>query len=186
MRTGVGIDLGLKEFATLSTGEKIENPRHFRRLEEKLGKAQRARKKRQAANIHARIVNTRRDFLHKLSHRLVQEFDYIAVGNVSASKLAKTSMAKSVLDASWSSFRAQLAYKAIRHGATFEEVNESWSTQTCNACGVIAGPRGRAGLNERSWTCGCGTTHDRDVNAAKNILLRGSGQGTPVEGIPVL
>ena len=95
-------------------------------------------------------------------------------------------MAKSVLDASWSSFRAQLAYKAIRHGATFEEVNESWSTQTCNACGVIAGPKGRAGLNERSWTCGCGTTHDRDVNAAKNILLRGSGQGTPVEGIPAL
>ena len=186
MRTGVGIDLGLKEFATLSTGEKIDNPRHFRRLEEKLGKAQRARKKRQAANIHARISNARRDFLHKLSHRLVQEFDYIAVGNVSASKLAKTSMAKSVLDASWSSFREMLAYKAIGHGATFEEVNESWSTQTCNACGVIAGPRGRAGLNERSWTCGCGTTHDRDVNAARNILLRGSGQGTPVEGIPVL
>ncbi len=183
---GVGIDLGLKEFVTLSTGEKIDNPRHFRALEENLGKAQRARKKRQAVNIHARIANARRDFLHKLSHRLVQEFDYIAVGNVSASKLAKTSMAKSVLDASWSSFRAQLAYKAIRHGATFEEVNESWSTQTCNACGVIAGPRGRAGLNERSWTCGCGTTHDRDVNAARNILLRGSGQGTPVEGIPVL
>lgn len=186
MLTGVGIDLGLKEFATLSTGEKIDNPRHFRRLEETLGKAQRARKKRQAVNIHAHIANARRDFLHKLSHRLVKEFDYIAAGNVSAAKLAKTSMAKSVLDASWSSFRAQLAYKAIRHGATFEEVNESWSTQTCNACGVIAGPKGRAGLNERSWTCSCGTTHDRDVNAAKNILLRGSGQGTPVEGIPVL
>lgn len=186
MRTGVGIDLGLKEFATLSTGEKIDNQRHFRRLEEKLGKAQRARKKRQAANIHAHIANSRRDFLHKLSHRLINEFDYIAVGNVSSSKLARTSMAKSVLDASWSSFRAQLAYKAIRHGATFEEVNESWSTQACNACGVIAGPKGRAGLNERSWTCVCGTTHDRDVNAAKNILLRGSGQGTPVEGIPAL
>ncbi len=186
VESGVGIDLGLKDFATLSTGEKIGNPRHFRALELKLAKAQRAGKKRQSTNIHARITNARRDFLHKLSYRLVREFDYLAVGNINTAGLAKTSMAKSVLDASWSSFRSQLAYKAIRHGATFEEVNESWSTQTCNACGVIAGPRGRAGLNERSWVCGCGASHDRDVNAAKNILLRGSGQGTPVEGILAL
>lgn len=181
--SGVGIDLGLKEFATLSTGEAIGNPRHFRQLEEALGKAQRARKKRQATNIHARITNARRDFLHKLSTRIVREFDYIAVGNVNASGLAKTSMAKSVLDAGWSSFRAQLAYKAIKHGATFEEVSEAWSTQTCHECGSIAGPKGQAGLNERTWTCGCGATHDRDVNAARNILMRGSGHRTPVEGI---
>lgn len=187
MNNGVGIDLGLKSFAALSTGETIANPRHFRRLEAKLGKVQRARKKRQTANVHAKIVNSRRDFLHKLSHRIVREFDYIAVGNVSASKLAKTSMAKSVTDASWSSFRSMLAYKAIRHGAWFEEVNESWSTQTCNACGVIAGPKGRAGLNKRAWVCnGCGCEHDRDQNAALNILARGSGHRAPVEGIPVL
>lgn len=186
MNRGVGIDLGLKSFAVLSTGESIANPRHFRALEEGLAKAQRAKKKRQAATIHARIANTRRDFMHKLSHRLVQEFDYIAVGNVNAAALAKTKMAKSVHDASWSSFRSMLAYKAVKHGAWFEEVNEAWSTQTCNACGVIAGPKGRAGLNERSWTCSCGTTHDRDVNAAKNILLRGSGHRAPAEGISAL
>ncbi len=180
---GVGIDLGLKNFATLSTGETIDNPRHYRTLEKKLGKAQRAGKKRQVKNIHARIANKRCDFLHKLSHRLVNEFDYIAVGNVNAVRLAKTSMAKSVMDASWSSFRHKLAYKAIRHGAMFEEVNESWSTQTCNVCGVIAGPKGRAGLNERRWVCSCGAEHDRDQNAALNILRRGSGHRAPIEGI---
>ena len=112
MTSGVGIDLGLKSFAVLSTGETIDNPRHFRAMEDKLGKAQRARKRRQVARIHAGIKNARHDFLHKLSHRMVCEFDYIAVGNVSASQLAKTRMAKSVYDASWSSFRTQLAYKA--------------------------------------------------------------------------
>lgn len=188
MRTGVGIDLGLKSFAALSNGETIDNPRHFRRLEEKLGKAQRARKKRQAANIHARIVNTRRDFLHKLSRRLVNEFDYIAVGNVSASKLARTSMAKSVADASWSSFRAMLAYKAVKHGAWFEEVNESFSSQVCSSCGTLpdSRPRGIADLGVRQWVCsGCGVVHDRDTNAALNILAR-HGHVPPVVGIPAL
>ncbi|HMN78310.1 MAG TPA: transposase [Burkholderiaceae bacterium] len=183
---GVGIDLGLKDFATLSTGEKIANPRHLRTLEAKLASAQRAHRRRQAANIHARIANTRRDFLHKTALGIVRRFDYIAVGNVNAAGLARTSMAKSVLDAGWSSFRDMLRYKAIAHGVVFEEVNESFSTQTCNACGVIAGPKGRAGLNERSWICVCGVNHDRDVNAARNILLRGSGHGTPAEGIPAL
>ncbi len=183
---GVGIDLGLKSFATLSTGETIDNPRHFRVLQERLAKAQRGNKKRQAKTIHAKITNSRSDFLHKLSTRLVGEFDYIAVGNVSASNLAKTSMAKSVLDAGWSSFRAQLAYKAVKHGARFEEVNESWSTQTCNVCGVIAGPKGRAGLNERRWICSCGVDHDRDQNAALNILRRGSGHRATDEGILAL
>jgi putative transposase len=182
---GVGIDLGLKDFAALSTGETIENPRHFRRLERKLATAQRANKKRQATSIHARIKNARADFLHKLSHRLVTEFDYIAAGNVNAAALAKTKMAKSVNDASWSSFRTMLAYKAIRHGATFQEVNENLSTRTCNVCGVIAGPIGRAGLKERTWTCDCGVTHDRDTNAATNILMRGSGHRAPVEGARV-
>jgi IS605 OrfB family transposase len=184
---GVGIDLGLKDFATLSTGEKIDNPRHFRELEEKLAKAQRANKKRQAKNIHARIANARRDFHHKLSTRIVREFDYIAVGNVNAAGLAKTSMAKSVHDAGWSSFRNQLAYKAIRHGAWFEEVSEAFTTQTCHECGSIAGPKGQTGLNERTWICSsCGHVHDRDLNAAINILLRGSGHRTPAEEIPVL
>ncbi|AQV98832.1 transposase [Cupriavidus necator] len=87
---GVGIDLGLKDLATLSTGEKVANPRHLGQLEQALAKAQRARKKRLATNLHARIANARRDFLHKLSHRIVRDFDYIAVGNVNAAGLAKT------------------------------------------------------------------------------------------------
>lgn len=183
VRSGVGIDLGLKDFATLSTGERIEKPRHYRQLEAALARAHRAQKRRQAANIHARIANARRDFINKAALSIVRRFDYIAVGNVNAARLAKTSMAKSVLDASWTLFRDRLRFTAITHGAWCEEVDESWSTQTCNVCGVIAGPRGRAGLNKRVWTCVCGVTHDRDTNAALNILARRSGHRAPVEGI---
>lgn len=182
LRNGVGIDLGLKDFATLSTGERLEKPAHYRQLEAALGRAQRAGKKRLATNIHARIANGRRDFINKAALSIVRRFDYIAVGNVNAAGLAKTSMAKSVHDASWTLFRDRLRFTAITHGAWCEEVDEKWSTQTCNVCGVIAGPKGRAGLNERVWTCECGVTHDRDTNAARNILTRGSGRGTPVEG----
>ena len=132
LKRSVGIDLGPKEFAGLSTGQKIENPCRYRGLEKRLGKAQRARKKRLAASIQAKIADSRRDFLHKLSHRIVREFDYIAVGNVNAAGLARTRMAKSVLDASWSSFRAMLAYKAVKHGARYEEVDERFSSQVCS------------------------------------------------------
>lgn len=185
VNAGVGIDLGLKDFATLSNGEKIDNPRHFRQLEEQLGKAQRAGKIRQVRKIHAKIAAQRSDFIHKLTHRIVREFDYIAVGNINATGLAKTSMAKSVNDASWTTFRNQLAYKAIRHGAMFEEVDERFTTQTCSCCGSMPPerPKGIAGLRIREWQCSdCGTVHDRDVNAAINILRRG--RATPVEGIP--
>lgn len=186
LENGVGIDLGLKDFTTLSTGEKVKNPRHFRKQAEKLAKSQRARKKRQTRNIHARILNSRVDHHHKLSHRLVQEFDYIAVGNVNAASLAKTKMAKSVRDAAWSSFRDMLRYKAIRHGVWFEEVNEKMTTQTCSSCGSMDSetrPKGIAGLGIRTWCCtACGTIHDRDVNAARNILFR-SGHRALAEGI---
>ena len=189
---GVGIDLGLKDFATLSTGEKIQAQHIYRGAQQALAVAQRANKKKRVKAIHAQIANRRNDFHHKLSTRIVREFDYIAVGNVNAAGLAKTSMAKSVLDAGWSSFRTQLAYKAVKHGAWFEEVNEAFSTQTCSDCGSMpdSRPKGIAGLGIRSWICsGCGGVHDRDVNAAKNILNKlGSraGHGTPVAGIPVL
>ncbi|WP_082786999.1 RNA-guided endonuclease InsQ/TnpB family protein [Ferrovum sp. PN-J185] len=192
IQSGVGIDLGLKDFATLSTGEKIASERQYRKLESRLGIAQRARKKRTAARIHAKIANRRKDFNHKLSTRIVREFDYIAVGNVNAAGLAKTSMAKSVLDASWSFFRNTLAYKAVRHGAWFEEVNERFTTQVCSCCGSVSqsSPKGRADLGMRSWTClDCGVEHDRDVNAALNILYKsgfGSGHRTPAEGISAL
>lgn len=183
---GVGIDLGLKDFATLSTGEKIEAKRIYRGAEQALAVAQRASKRKRVKAIHAQIANRRSDFHHKLSTRIVREFDYIAVGNVSASKLAKTSMAKSVLDAGWSSFRTQLAYKAVKHGAWFEEVNEAYSSVTCSSCNARSGPAGLKGLQIRHWVCSsCGVSHDRDTNAAKNILVR-AGHGTPVVGILVL
>lgn len=181
---GVGIDLGLKDFATLSTGEKIGNPRHLRQLADKLAVAQRAGKKRQATNIHARIANSRRDFHHKLSHRIVREFDYIAVGNINAARLAKTRMARSVLDAGWSSFRSMLAYKAVKHGAWYQEVDERFTSQACSSCGSLpdSRPKGIACLGIREWQCSdCGAMHDRDVNAAKNILR--VGHHSPVEGI---
>jgi len=189
---GVGIDLGLKDFATLSTGEKIEAQHIYRGTEQALAVAQRAHKKKRVKAIHTKIANRRNDFHHQLSTRIVREFDYIAVGNVNAAGLAKTNMAKSVLDAGWSSFRSQLAYKAIKHGAWFEEVNESYTTQTCSDCGTLpdSRPKGIAGLGIRNWICSeCGCVHDRDVNAAKNILKKfGSraGHGTPVVGISVL
>ena len=121
-----------------------------------------------------------------------ETFDYIVVGNVNASGLAKTSMAKSVYDASWSSFRTQLAYKAVRHGAWFEEVNERFSTQICSNCETpiqIRSPRvstrGIADLGIREWACSnCGEIHRRDLNAAINILRRG--RATLAVGIPDL
>lgn len=189
---GVGIDLGLKDFATLSTGEKIEAQRIYRGAEQALAVAQRAHKNKRVTAIHAQIANRRNNFHHQLSTRIVREFDYIAVGNVCAAGLAKTTMAKSVLDAGWSSFRSQLAYKAVRHGAWFEEVNESYTTQTCSDCGTLpdSRPKGIAGLGIRNWVCSqCGGVHDRDVNAAKNILNKfasRAGHGTLVVGIPVL
>jgi putative transposase len=106
---------------------------------------------------------------------------------VNAKGPAKTKLAKSVNDAAWSSFRNMLRYKAITHGATVEEVNESFSSQTCSSCGSLpdSRPKGIAGLGIREWVCSdCGTVHDRDVNAALNILR--SGRRAPVVGIPVL
>ena len=124
--------------------------------------------------IHARIKNARRDHLHKVSCRLARENALIAVGNVNSSRLVKTRMAKSVLDAGWASFKTMLSYKASRHSASFVEVDERFTTQTCCECRSIAGPKGYAGLNERSWVCGgCGASHDRDVNSAVNILRLG-------------
>ena len=172
----IGIDLGLKDFATLSNGTKIKAQRFYRKSEAKLAVAQRAKNKKRVRAIHAKIKNTRQDFHHKLSTQLVRENAAIFVGNVSAKSLAKTKMAKSVLDAGWSTFRTMLKYKCENAGVWFEEVNEKYSTQTCSCCGRIShnSPKGRAGLRIREWTCcECGITHDRDVNAAMNILALG-------------
>ncbi len=176
----IGIDLGLKTTATCSDGQKLEG-RLFRAAERRIATAQRANKKRQVRSLRAKVANQRKDALHKFSTKLVAENAAIFVGDVSSAKLVKTKMAKSTYDAGWSMFKEMLRYKAIARGVIFEEVNEAWSTQTCNECGVIAGPRGRAGLNERSWSCVCGAVHDRDKNAALNI--RATGLGGLAEGV---
>jgi putative transposase len=109
-----------------------------------------------------------------------------AVGNVNAAGLAKTRLAKSVLDAGWSSFRYMLRYKALAHGAGYEEGNESFSSRDCSFCASETGPKGVAVLGIRRWVCSeCGVSHDRNVNSALNILFR-SGHRTPAEGIPAL
>jgi IS605 OrfB family transposase len=168
----VAIDLGLKDLATLSNGRRIEMPAFYRRHEAKLALAQRRGQKRRATALHARTKNCRKHFLHQESTRLVREHGRVIVGDVNAARLAKTRMAKSVLDAGWSMFREQLRYKALRHGVAFEVVSEKWTTQTCSDCGSIGGPKGIAGLGMRHWTCSdCGASHDRDVNAARNLLL---------------
>ena len=183
----IGIDLGLKDFAAMSDGTKIEAQRIYRGAEVKLAIAQRAKKKVRVKAIHAQIANRRKDFQHKLSTVLVSKNGAIFVGNVNASGLAKTNMAKSVLDAGWTSFRTMLKYKSDSAGVLFEEINEAYSTQICSSCGTLpdSRPRGIAGLGIREWTCSeCGAHHDRDVNAAKNILQRG--HALLAVGIPFL
>jgi len=185
---GVGIDLGLKNLATLSNAKRIPDPGFYREAEAALAVAQRAHKRRRVKAIQARTARRRRmDFLHNRSAQIANAFDHIVVGNVNASGLAQTSLAKSVLDAGWSSFRRMLAYKAVRHGARYIEVDERFTTQTCSDCGALpdSRPKGIAGLGIREWTCSdCGAVHDRDLNAALNILRRG--RATLVAGIPVL
>lgn len=185
----VGIDLGLKTVATCSDGKQIEALRHYRKYEAALAVAQRARNKRRVKAIHAKIANARRHHLHERTTELVRNNQFIAVGNVSPSKLARTNMAKSVLDASWAMLKAQLAYKARRHNAVFLEVDERWTSQTCSACGALPPerPKGIAGLGIRHWDCSeCGASHDRDVNAALNILRVGLERQAPAEEIQVL
>ena len=182
----VGIDLGLKETAVISTGERIEG-RFYRKLECKLGIAQRAHKKQRVKAIHAKIANQRKDTLHQFSAQLVKNNAAIFVGDVSSAKLVKTRMAKSTLDAGWSMLKTMLEYKSHQAGIVFEVVNESYTTQTCSCCGSIpaSSPKGRAGLGIREWVCSaCATVHDRDVNAARNILA--AGHRRLAEGIPAL
>lgn len=181
----VGIDLGLTHFAVLSDGRKISAPRFFRRAEKKLRKAQQdlARKTKGSSNrkkavikvarAHARTADARRDFHHRLSTTVIRENQAVYVEDLSVRGLARTRLAKSVHDAGWSAFVSMLEYKAVRYGRVFARVDRFFpSSQLCSACGFKDGPKP---LNVRTWTCqGCETTHDRDVNAARNIKLEGS------------
>lgn len=177
----VGIDLGLKTSAVLSDGIVINNNNEYRRLELKLSKAQRARKTNQVKNIHNKIKNKRKDYLHKETTKLVKKYNTIYVGDVSGKFLQKTN-GKSSSDASVSTIRNMLIYKAIRHSGYCYEVNESFSTITCSACLNKTGPSGLSDLGVREWTCSdCNTCHNRDVNAANNILRFGR---ESLKGVP--
>jgi len=182
----IGIDLGLKDIATCSDGTVISNPKFYRKYEQKLGIAQRAKKKKRVRALHAKIANCRKDHLQKASTRLVRENALIVIGDLSAKKLVKTKMAKSVLDTGFSALKTMLKYKCENAGVLFEEVNEAYTTQTCSCCGSrSSSPKGRAGLGIREWQCmECGTLHDRDVNSALNILALGHER--LAVGIPVL
>ena len=175
-RRSVGVDLGLKTVATCSDGEKLERQRLVDEFGIKLAKAQKANKTKLIKTIHAKIKNKRNDAIHKFTTKMIKNYGAIFVGDVSSSKLARTRMAKSVLDTGWGMLKTQLEYKAMARSVVFLEVIERNTTQTCSSCGVISAssPKGRAGLRIREWTCcECGATHDRDINAASNILRLG-------------
>ncbi len=180
----VGIDLGLTSFAITSAGRVIDNPRYLRNAERRLKKAQqdlsrkekgsknRAKARAKVARAHARVADARKDFLHKLSTDLVRENQAVYVEDLCVKGLARTRLAKSVHDAGWGTFTRMLEEKAARYGRTFAKVDRWFpSSQICSACGVQDGPKP---LHVRSWTCPeCGTVHDRDVNAARNIFNEG-------------
>ncbi len=180
----VGIDLGLKTLAVTSDGDRLEAAQFYRKSEAALAIAQRSGNRKRARAINAQIKHQRADQAHKFSAKVVQTYGAIYVGDVSSSKLMKTKMAKSVGDAGWSMLRNMLRYKASRHGALFAEIEEKFTTQRCSCCGNIpdSSPKGLCALGIRGWECSiCGAIHDRDVNAAKNILNLGLSAQPPVE-----
>ncbi|WP_073948013.1 RNA-guided endonuclease InsQ/TnpB family protein [Streptomyces kebangsaanensis] len=182
--TEAGIDLGLSAFAVLSDGRKIDSPRFLRRAEKKLkrlqrelsrkvkGSKNRAKARIKVARQHARVADRRRDFHHKASTQIIRDNQAVYVEDLQVSGLGRTRLAKSVHDAGWSAFVGMLRYKAARHGRYFARIARFEPTsQVCSACGVKDGPKP---LHVREWTCrACGTVHDRDQNAARNILAAG-------------
>jgi putative transposase len=179
----IGVDLGLKTFLVGSDGRQVSNPRYYRRQLRKLGRAQRAlsRKQRGSVNrqkarqrlarLHQKIKQQRLDFLHQESARLVREHDLIVIEDLSVGGLAKTKLSTSVLDAGWGTFRQFLCYKADRQNKYLIEIGRFYpSSRLCGTCGAI---NEALTLADRTWTCGCGATHDRDLNAAQNILSEG-------------
>jgi putative transposase len=180
----VGIDLGLASFAVLSDGTVVENPRFLRRAERKLRKAQQNLSRKQkgsnnrkkavvkVAKAHAHVADARRNHHHRLSTMLIRENQAVYVEDLCVTGLGRTRLAKSVHDAGWSQFVGMLEYKAARYGRDFAKVDRFAPTsQVCSACGVSDGKKP---LSVREWKCvGCGAVHDRDLNAAKNVLKLG-------------
>jgi IS605 OrfB family transposase len=185
----VGVDLGLKTLATKSDGGKIEMPAFYRKSEIELARLQRFGMEKRARSLAAKVANQRKHFLHQVSTDMVRDFDRIVVGDVNSSKLTQTRMAKSVLDAGWAGFKSMLQYKAIARGATVQIVNERNTSRTCSCCGTIpdSSPKGLNALGIRQWDCSdCGASHDRDINAAQNILIVGLELQPLVGEIPAL
>jgi len=173
----VGIDMGLKEAAVASNGMRCASG-WYRRLEQQIAIAQRARHKKRVKRLHARVRDCRKDAQHKFSTAVVQAASAVCVGNVPVKLLTAGKQAKSGYDAGIHSLRTMLRYKCEYAGIDYQEVSEAYSTQVCSACGAPppTSPKGRAGLGVRHWTCcECGALHDRDFNAACNIAHAGAG-----------
>jgi len=181
--THIGIDVGLKSLAVLSTGETIANPRWYRVQARKLRRAQKALSRKQlgsrnrgkarviVARLHQKTRNQRNDFLHKLSTNLILHFDLISIEDLNVRGLAKTKLSKSVLDAGWTIFRSMLIYKADRLDKHVIAIERFFpSSKMCGACGSV---KADLTLADRDWTCPCGVQHDRDLNAARNIDREG-------------
>lgn len=181
----VGIDLGLRHFAVTSDGDKIDHPNLFRKKEKRLARYQRilARKKKGSANQvkakkkvakqHVRTADARRDFLHKTSTEIVRTYDVIVVEDLAVKNMIRNhSLAKSISDSGWGEFRQFLAYKAEWYGKRLVVIDRFTPTsKVCSECGHLLA---HLSLGTRQWSCpSCGTLHDRDINAAKNILAAG-------------
>ncbi|MEV8633155.1 RNA-guided endonuclease TnpB family protein [Streptosporangium sp. NPDC051023] len=184
VEASVGVDAGIGTLVTLSSGEKIVNPRHERADRRKLARAQRAlaRKAKGSANrakarlkvarVHVRIADRRQDHLHKLTTRLVRENQVIAVEDLAVRNMVKNrGLARAISDASWRELRRMLEYKTAWYGRELL-VADRWfpSSRLCSACGAR---QDKMSLGVREWVCVCGAAHDRDVNAARNILAAG-------------
>ena len=193
--SNLGIDLGLENFAVLSTGDKIENPRFLVSLSKKLAKEQKIlsrrgllakkkgaklsessnyqKQKLKVARLHEKIAHQRKDFLHKLSTNLIKNHDVICIEDLASRNLMKNHhLARAIGDASWAEFVRQLHYKADWYGKKIVTISRWFpSSQLCFSCGVNSGKKA---LSIREWTCeSCGTHHDRDINASLNILKEG-------------
>lgn len=180
----VGIDFGISRLATLSNGERVSNPRYLRTHERKMkriqkslarktkGSNRRAKRKRQLARLHERIADSRKDVQNKLARRLVERFDTICIEDLNLRGMAKNhSLARSLSDAGIGSAIRTLETKAAMHGKSVVKINRWFpSTKMCSECGSL---NQRLTLSDREWDCQCGAHHDRDDNAAKNILAAG-------------
>lgn len=182
----IGFDLGIKDFMITSDGEKIKNPKTLYKYEKKLAKLQRQLAKKKIgsnnwckhrikiAKLHEKITNIRKDFLHKLSSRIVRENQVIVSEDLKVSNMLKNkNLAKSISDVSWYEFTRQLEYKAKWYGRIYHKINTFFaSSQLCSNCG-FKNEKVR-NLSVREWICpNCGSKHQRDVNAAINILNQG-------------